>query len=81
MGQTLQDYICTLKHMFGVENKVAIAQSLNCLLNQMSAEVVCFDKIKEEYALCPNFGEIVILLKEDATLEIDGLLLQDKYLF
>ena len=37
------------------------------LLNQMSAEVVGLDKIKEKYESCPDFGEIVVLLKERVT--------------
>ena len=37
----------------------------------MSAEVVGFDKIKEDYESCPDFGEIVVLLKEGVTPEID----------
>jgi len=65
MIEFLQDYTYTLKHMSGVENKAADA--LNCrtyLLNQMSAEVVSFDKIKEKYESHPDFGAIVVLLKE-----------------
>ena len=47
----------------------------------MSTEVVGFDKIKEEYESCLDFGEIIILLKEGVTREIDGFLLQHSYLF
>jgi len=51
--------------MSGVENKVADALShRTCLLNQMSVEVVGFDKIKEEYESCPSFEEIIVLFKE-----------------
>jgi len=61
--------------MSELENKVADALSRRtCLLNQMSAEVVGFDKTKEEYESCPNFGEIVVLLK-GVTPEINGFLL------
>jgi len=67
----LQDYICTLKHMSGVKNKVAdMLSHRTCLPNQMNVEVVGFDKIKEEYESCPDFEEIVILLK-GVTPEID----------
>ena len=45
----------------------------------MSIEVVSFDKIEEEYESCLDFGEIIILLKEGVTPEIDGFLLQDGY--
>ena len=47
----------------------------------MSAKVVGFNKIKEEYESCIDFGEIVVLLKEGVTPEIHGFLLQDGYLF
>ena len=68
--------------MFGVENKVVDAHSCRTyLLNQMSAEVVDFNKIKEEYKSCPDFGEIIVLLKEWVTPEIDSFLLQDGYFF
>jgi len=30
---------------------------------------------------CPDFGEIVVMLKEGGTPEIDDFLLQDDYLF
>jgi len=70
------------KHMSGVRNKVVDAISRRtCLLNQMSAKVVGFDKFKEEYKSCPDFGEIVVLLKEGVTSEMDGFLLQDGNLF
>ena len=47
----------------------------------MSAEVVGFERVKEEYEACPDFGEIVYVLKEGATLEIDDFLLHDGYSF
>ena len=56
----LQDYTDTLKHMFGVENTAVDARSRRICLNQMSAELVGFDKIKEEYESCPDFGEIIV---------------------
>jgi len=78
----LQDYTYTLKHMSGVENKVADALSRRvCLLIQLSAEVVRFERIKEEHELCPGFEKNVLVLKERMTPEIDGFLLQDGYLF
>jgi len=76
----LQDYTYTLKHISIVENKVADALSRRvCFLKQLSAKVVCFERIKEEYESCSDFGEIV--LKEGVTTEIDDFLLQDDYLF
>ena len=52
-----------------------------CFLNQLSVEVVGFERIKEEHESCPDFGEIIYALKEGVTPEIYGLLLQDDYLF
>ena len=58
----MQDYTYTLKHTPGVENKVADALSRRvCVLEQLNAEVVGFERIKEEYASCPDFGEILVL--------------------
>jgi len=57
--------------MSGVENKVANALSHRvCFLKQLSAEVVGFERIKEEYKLCPDFGEIIVVLKEGVCLFI-----------
>ena len=39
---------------------------------------VGFERIKSEYKSCPDFGEIVYVLKEEA---IEGFLHQDGYLF
>jgi len=45
----LKDYTYTLKRMSGVENKVANALNHRiCFLKQLSAEVVGFERIKEE---------------------------------
>jgi len=59
----LQDYTYTLKHISGVENKVVDALSQVCFLKQLSAEVAGFERIKEEYESCPDFREIVYVLK------------------
>ena len=60
----MQDYTYTLKHTFGVENKVADALSeRTCVLKQLNTEVVGFERIKEEYVLCQDFGEIFSALK------------------
>ena len=55
----MQDYTYTLKHTSGVKNKVAVALTRRtCVLKQLNAEVVDFERIKEEYMSCPDFGEI-----------------------
>jgi len=48
-----------------------------CVLKQLNSEVVGFERIKEEYVSCPDFGEIFGVLKQVVTQEIDGFLLQD----
>ena len=60
----MQDYTYTLKHTSGVENNVVDALSQrSCVLKQLNAEVVGFERIKEEYVSCPDFGEIFDALK------------------
>jgi len=68
--------------MSGVENKVADTLShLVCFLKQLSAEVVGFERIKNEYESCPDFWRDCLCVKEGVTYEINGFLLQDGYLF
>ena len=65
-----------------MENRVADALSRRrALLSVMSTEVVGFEKIKETYESCPDFGNIYTVLRDSLTHEIDGFLLQDGYLF
>ena len=67
----MQDYTYTLKHTSGVENKVVDALSRRtCVLKQLNAEVVSFERYKEEYMSCPDFGEIFCTLKQGVTQEI-----------
>jgi len=62
--------------MSEVKNNVADALSRRvCFLKELSVEVVCFERIKEEYESCPDFRKIVYMLKEGVTPEIDGFLL------
>ena len=76
--ELLQDYSYTLKRMSVVENEVADALNRQvCLIIQLSAEVVSFERIKEEYESCLDIEKIVYVLKEEAIPEIDGFLLQD----
>jgi len=56
----MQSYTYTLKHVSGVENKVADAFNRRvCFLKQPSVKVICFERIKEEYESCPDFENIV----------------------
>ena len=51
------------------------------ILIAMSAEVTVFERLKEEYELCPNFGEIYVTLRDSSDREIDNFMLPDIYLF
>jgi len=64
-----------LKHTSGVENLADALSRRACVLKQLNAEVVGFERIKEEYESCPDFGDIFGALKEGVTSEIDGFLL------
>ena len=66
----------------GVENKVVDALSRRIMiLVAMSAEVTEFERLKEEYESCSDFGEIYVTLRDGSVREIDNFLLQDRYLF
>ena len=82
MGGILQDYTFVLKHKAGVENKVADALN-RCvmILLAMSTEVIGFQRLREEYESCPDFGEIYVALRDGSVREMDRFLLHDRYLF
>ena len=72
----MQNYTYTLKHTSEVENKVVDALSrCTYVLKQLNAEVVGFERIKEEYMSCLDFGEVFGVLKEGVIQEVDGFLL------
>jgi len=48
------------------------------ILVPMSAEVTKFERLKEEYESCPDFGEIYIMLRDGPTQEMDEFLLHDR---
>jgi len=50
------------------------------ILIVMSVEVTGFERLREEYELCPDFGEIYIASQDNSVLEMDRLLLPDEYL-
>ena len=55
----LGEYTFVLKHRSGVENKVTDGLSrVATLLHVMSTEVIGFDRLRDEYARCPDFGII-----------------------
>jgi len=71
-----------LKHKSGIENKVADALSRQVtLLSVMNVEVTEFERLKEEYESCLEFGEIYLTLNDENHCVINGYHLQDGYLF
>ena len=78
----LQGYTFILKHKAGVEKKVADALNRHVMiLVAMSAEVIGFKRLREEYDSCPDFRKIYVTLRDSSVREMDGFLLQDGYLF
>ena len=52
-----------MKHRKGVENKAANALSRRLsLLSVMSVKVIGFERLKDDYESCPDFGELYISL-------------------
>jgi len=47
----------------------------------MSIEVISFEKIKDTYESCLDFENILTVLRDSLTHEVDDFLLQDGYLF
>ena len=46
-----------LKHKYGVENKVADALNrIHCLLYTMRVEIIGFNRLKDAYSSCHDFG-------------------------
>lgn len=55
----LQEYAFVIKHKAGVENKAADALSqVLYVLNTISAKVVAFEKLKDEYLICKDFRDV-----------------------
>ena len=71
-----QIYTSVLKHNAGVENKLADGLSRRVMiLIVMSAEVIGFDRLREEYDSCPNFEKIYVALRDGSVREMDSFLL------
>ena len=48
-----------INHRIGIENKAVDALSqLTVTFHRMSAHVIGFDRLKDEYSICPDFGII-----------------------
>ena len=66
----------------GVENKVADALSRRVsILTATSSEVTGFERIKNDYDSCPDFGEVYRVLSDGLIREKDDYFLLDGYLF
>ena len=77
----LQSFTFVLKHKAGSENRTADALSRRlALLSTIQVEVVGFEKIKDEYSECPDFGIIYADLSNN-TGKHEEYILQEGYLF
>ena len=53
------EYSFVINHRSGIENKAANTLSrLTVTLHRMSSHVIGFDRLKNEYTTCPDFGII-----------------------
>lgn len=78
----LQEYTFVLKHQAGVDNKVADALSRKvALMQSMSVTVTGFERMKDEYSTCPDFGALYTSMVEGTTQNHTGYTLQDGFLF
>lgn len=79
--ELLQEYTFVLKHKAGVENKPADALSCKVsLISTMSVEVTGFERLKEDYSICLDFGKVYAALSEDKS-RSNEFVLQDCFLF
>ena len=75
----LQEYTFVLKHQAGIENKPADALSrVALILNTMDVKVVGFDRLKNEYPSCTDFG---IIFHETQNGNRNDYVIHDGYLF
>ena len=71
-----------VKHRVGVKNKAADALSRRVsLLSVMSVKVTVFERLKDDYESCPDFGELYTSLSNAPRPTLDDYTFQDGYLF
>ena len=71
-----------MKHRVGVKNKAADALSRRVsLLSIMNVKVIGFERLKDDYESCPDFGELCTSLSNVPRPILDDYTLQDGYLF
>ncbi|XP_022871981.1 uncharacterized protein LOC111391070 [Olea europaea var. sylvestris] len=75
-------YSFVLKHEKGMENQAADALS-RCvfLLSIMSVKVIDFEKLNEDYEVCPDFKDIFLDLQGGQSNTTNGFRLMEGYLF
>ena len=78
----LNEYSSVINYRSGIENKVADALSrLTVTLHRMSAHVIGFDRLKNEYSVCPEFGIIYNEVSNGNRQEYLDFLVENGYLF
>jgi hypothetical protein len=78
----LQHYSFVVKHRASIENKATDALSRRLyLLSIMSVEVTKFERLKEDYDSCLDFGELYNSLRSMPHPTQDDYFLQNGYLF
>ena len=78
----LNEYSFVINHHAGIENKAADALSqLTVTLHRMSAHVIGFDRLKNEYSTCSDFGIIYDEVSNGNRHEYVDFLVQNGYLF
>ena len=71
-----------VKHRARVKNKAADALSgMVSLLSIMSVKVTGFERLKDDYESCPDFGELYTSLSNAPRPILDDYTLQEGYLF
>ncbi|XP_022897581.1 uncharacterized protein LOC111411265 [Olea europaea var. sylvestris] len=78
----IREYTFVLHHRVEIKNKVADALSrLTTMLQSMSTTVVRFDRLKDDYPTCPDFGTIFQDLLDNPSRDHVSFLHKDGYLF
>ena len=76
------EYSFVITHLAGIENKANNALSqLIVTLHRMSARVIRFDRLKDEYSACPDFGIIYDEVSNGNRHEYVDFLVENGYLF
>ena len=71
-----------VKHRAGVKNKAANALSRRVSsLSDINVKVTRFERLKDDYESCPDFGELYTSLSNAPRPILNDYTLQDGYLF